>query len=709
MTQRGFKTKALQLFKTGGLAMNLAHNEPLHNKYFYLDFEFHSPNNEHPTLVSVAYQANDGKIKSLWLYKTPSSMRAFIDIVLRAHTLGYIFVAYAVTAEARCFLALFKKGRIDMRVCDLKWIDLYLEYRMILNHNKKYRYGKHLKKGRIIELKPKPYGSEGGEQYGRPEYGLLSANYKLLGHHGEQNFKDFTRDIILTKNPKIILENKDRILKYNESDVANLADLRRKIFSIYEEEFSKEDYSNTLKYHMFSRGDYAARSAIMESIGYPINYEATKNFTENVPEMLFDLQEEINLLFPNILPFKLKKDKYTWNQKITREWIQTQKIKNWPRTDKGALSLSLEAFQRAYTKVHEFPKDCLGHQIKRYLSFKRSLNGFLPPKKGASNFWDYVGSDKRVRPYMGIYSSQSSRSQPKATGFIHLKSAWMRSLVHPPKGKAICSIDYGSQEFLLGGLMASSNLSQPPEKDANMVEAYLSGDPYSWFAKAANAMPEEGNKHTHGHIRNAFKSTVLALQYDMGDESLKRKLEHDTGKKWTLAEARLQSSRFRKIFSTYIMYRKRFVISAKHRYQMSDDGWTLFSDNPNPRSQGNWPTQTMGAVIMRKAVSLAQDEGLNIIFTLHDALYMEYHSQDFGAIKTLGDCMQKAFKHYMKTPIDIRLDYDVWSSDYEGQEKELSDLIKERWFINVNVYNKYIDPRAKKEYQQFKKYFTTNT
>jgi hypothetical protein len=98
------------------------------------------------------------------------------------------------------------------------------------------------------------------------------------------------------------------------------------------------------------------------------------------------------------------------------------------------------------------------------------------------------------------------------------------------------------------------------------------------------------------------------------------------------------------------------------------DGWTMWGDNDNRRSVGNCPVQGHGAVIMRESVHLAQARGLEVIMTLHDAIYCEIESQDFNAVCALKDCMSEAFENVMKTygktePIGI--EGDVWSRDYE--------------------------------------------
>jgi hypothetical protein len=686
-------------------------------KYIDLDFEYNNSRNRLLNLVCVAWRVRDtGERGRLWLHGEYWNKADFLNKCLNWHNAGYTFVAWAVTAEARSIETLIQEhilaGGVDnYKVYELRWIDLYLEWRMLTNHNARFCLGKNLINSRVVDVKQKVWRNDSVKAY-KVEHNLAAGCYKLLGIRIDLDQKTNTREIILSEDAEYIEHFKEEILTYCESDVDHLEALHDRIVDIYKEELDHEDYVEQIDKWMLLRGDYAARTAEMEAIGYPIDYKATKGFSDSVPVILFKLQREINDLFPDIKPFKIdwSKGKATWNQKATREWIKSTGRK-WRWTDpssrhpQGQESLSFDAFADHFHARHSFPTDCFGSQIKRYLTFKRNLNGFLPAAKGASNFWDAVGDDERVRPYMGIFGSQSSRSQPKATGFLFLKSAWMRSLVAPAKGRAICGIDYGSEEFFLGGLMATVTFSEVAEGDHNMIAAYESGDPYSWFGIEAGSMPKGATKKSHPDIRDAFKSTVLALQYDMRDKSLAAKLEQDTGDRWTERMASKQSGMFKRVFAIFTKYRKLFVALASSVYQVSNDGWILFKDNPNPRSQGNWPIQTMGAVIMREAVRLAQDRGLNVIFTLHDALYIEFGSKDLKAPIILGECMQEAFQKCMETEKEIRLDYDIWSPDYAGKEEQIASHVKMKTGLDFAVKSIYVDPRGVDEYENFKQYF----
>jgi hypothetical protein len=109
---------------------------------------------------------------------------------------------------------------------------------------------------------------------------------------------------------------------------------------------------------------------------------------------------------------------------------------------------------------------------------------------------------------------------------------------------------------------------------------------------------------------------------------------------------------------------------------------------------------------MRKAVQLAQDAGLNVIMTLHDALYIMFDSTDLFAMATLKKCMYDAFifyfnerdKEYAKL---IRMDGKIWSQDF-NLDNGVIDIALD---FTVDSQKIFVDGRAKKQYAQFNRFF----
>src|SRR4029077_18805755 len=171
----------------------------------------------------------------------------------------------------------------------------------------------------------------------------------------------------------------------------------------------------------------------------------------------------------------------------------------WPRLESGRLDLSDDTFRevaRAYPAVAPL------RELRATLSGMR-LSDLA------------VGADSRNRTMLSAFRARTGRNQPSNTKFIFGPSVWLRGLIQPPPGAGIAYIDWQQQEFGIAAALSGDPL---------MMEAYRSGDPYLAFAKQAGAAPTDATKATHKAVRDQFKSTVLAVQYGMGAESLAQRI-----------------------------------------------------------------------------------------------------------------------------------------------------------------------------------------
>lgn len=665
-------------------------------KSVYCDFEFSEVTEEKVKLV-CAVTTHDGQTLQWWLHNDPKEQNLLKKYLQKFD----LIISYAAIAEARSLYSL------GMDPLQKKWIDLFLEYRCLTNHNDELVYGQQLVDGKIkVVYKPKPKWERTEEDSStgfKPTHSLAECTFKLLGKIIDTEHKTAMRNLIISNPPEYTEEQQKAILEYCQSDVKDLEPLWEEMIKWYKKLDITLTDEKILEYAL-TRGRFSAITAIMESRGYPIDVKKTKNFSNHVGNILFDMQREINELFPDIEPFRWnkKEQRYSMRQKEIKEWIKKQSkhiFENWQSTDKGDISLSLEAWSQHFNYTHDYPKDNFGAQMVRYLKLKQSIYGFsISSESEKKTFWDYVGSDGRVRPYTNPYGAQSSRSQQSATGFMFLKPAWMRALVVPPKGKAMAGVDYSSQEFFISALLSN---------DQNMIDSYLSGDPYFAFAKLAGAVPKDADKKDYKEIRDLFKSTVLGISYLMAKYGLASKLTADTGKLWTPDEAQVQIDLWKEAYPDLDAYQKEIIAE----YQEGSGriylpcGWAMWHGNENYRSVANMPIQGHGASVLRLAVDLAFRAGIYCSKTLHDAIYIEYDIGDEEQISTLMDCMREAFVHYApsnrkKEATQIRLDPFAWGPSYErDSEITLKNGIK------VPTSDIYIDERSIKDYEMFSKYF----
>jgi len=678
-----------------------------------IDFEFHNTTHRYVKLVcAVSKDAHTGKIKRWWLHNKKSKQAALRKYLSRYKKI----TCYSAVAEGRSFLSL------GLDPFTFKWWDGFVEYRMLTNHNDEFLYGKQLVNGRVKFTKKPPPKWERTEEDNfsgfKPTHSLAEATYKLLGIKRDTKHKDQMRDLIISGPKRFSKKERIAIMDYCEEDVLSLGRIKRKIIK-HNLRLNPEVNRKTYMRGAWERGDYQAATAHMESRGYPINVMAVKNFSAQVGSILFETQREVNKYFPKIRPFRWnkKENRFSWNQGVTKDWIRRKHNngKNWMRTKGKDLSLSLDAWQRHYDYKHDYPKNVFGAQMVRFLKLKQNLYGFSSDNESSSrkNFWDAVGPDGMVRPYLNSFAAQSSRTQPGATSFMFLKPAWMRAMVEPPEGYFMAGIDYSAVEFFISALKSG---------DMNMINAYLSGDPYFYFAKLAGAVPKDAVRKDYEDVRNLFKSTILGLSYNMSCIGLAAKLTLDTGKKWTEEAAQVMIDQFYDVFWKL----KDWQDEQRANYESGnpivlEDGWTMWCDNDNWRSAGNCPVQGTGAVILRRAIRAAMKKGVYIPFPLHDAAYMMAKIGNEHEIIILRDCMREAFVSVFEGPMrehakKVRLDIKAWSPNYKmGKIKYTEDkkpyyedgevmfVGKEK--LKVKCNRLHIDERALAEYEKFSKYF----
>lgn len=662
-------------------------------KYLYCDFEFNRTAEPTLNLVSCALDLREGEEvlfqETYWLLDNAEKLA--LSKLLSRLLSDVTLVSFALQAEARCLFDLCP----HLTPKDLTGIDLYLNYRMLLNHNDRLCYGKQLIRGEErVTKKPKPKYERTEQDLlddsQKPEYSLAAACYKLLGVKIDTDHKKKMRDLIIAN--KDLEENREAILSYGLQDVEHLPALMAMQRSelIQRHDFTDKDVQFSWK----NMAEYAVRSAWMERLGYPVEVKELKKFVSKIPDILTKAAGLVNSEHPDVKAFELnpKTSLYVKKEKPIKDWITSNHDeKLWMKTDKGQPSMSLDAFRRFYDSQDQ----TFGGAMVRYLKTKQSLNGFTPSNNSKrGSFFDYLGTDGRARPYFGIYGSQSSRSQPSATGYLPLKAHWMRYFIQPPKGRAILGIDYASQEFLIAALLS---------EDTDMVKAYASGDVYLAFGKQAGFIPPEGTKKSHAKERDIFKQLVLGVSYDMSDLGLALRLSQITGQQWTKEKAGELIDTFYETYPEYADWKKDIAIEYFEENKLSlKDGWTMLGDNDNRRSVGNYPVQGAGAAIMRKAVALAQDYGIDLIFTLHDAIYAEIDSYDPVAPTLLGQCMVEAFMWYfddVKESRLIRLDGFQWSHDYKEKMPEFQT------FFPIKFSQRYVDSKGEKDLNTYKEFF----
>lgn len=203
---------------------------------------------------------------------------------------------------------------------------------------------------------------------------------------------------------------------------------------------------------------------------------------------------------------------------------------------------------------------------------------------------------------------------------------------------------------------------------------------------------------------------------------LSAKLTADTGVKHSEDDAQELIDTFEELFPDFTKWRKDMIDEYEQGNAIRTlDGWVVWPDNDNPRSVGNAPIQGAGASIMRKAVDIAVTRyGIKVIFTLHDAIYIEGKRGEEGDMLKLYTAMQEGFAYYFQgTKYEhiakkIKLDPKAWGEYFPDPKEEIKDGKKVKVhheitvgkFLKVPVSKIHIDSRALNDYNRFSKYFS---
>jgi DNA polymerase I len=385
---------------------------------------------------------------------------------------------------------------------------------------------------------------------------------------GAQDKKEM-RDLVLRGGPWSDAESA-AILDYCESDVDALARLLPAMLPYL-------DLPRALL-----RGRYMAAAAAMEHNGVPIDVPTLELLRARWTDIQDDLIRAVD-------EFRIY-DGRTFKLERWAAFLAAHDIP-WPVLESGQLNLDDNAFREA---ARAYPLVAPYRELRSALADLR-LNDLA------------VGHAGRNRTILSAFRSRTGRNQPSNSKYIFGPSVWLRGLIKPPPGYGIAYIDYQQQEFGIAAALSG---------DQAMQAAYRSGDPYLTFAKQAGAVPPEATKHTHGSVRELYKTCALAVQYGMEAPSLALRI----GRPEIVAQDLLRAHR-----ETYRRFWKWSDAAVDHAMLTGSlptvFGWRVHvGENSNPRSLRNFPMQANGAEMLRLACSFATERGVEVCAPVHDAV-----------------------------------------------------------------------------------------
>jgi hypothetical protein len=294
-------------------------------------------------------------------------------------------------------------------------------------------------------------------------------------------------------------------------------------------------------------------------------------------------------------------------------WLQDRGMW-WPTTETGRLSTGDDTF-REMSKV--YPEVAPLGQLRHALG-KLKLQDLE------------VGDDGRNRTKIWPVGAKTGRNAPSSTKYIFGPAVWLRHLIKPPASSALAYIDWSAQEFGIAAVLSG---------DANMLQDYQSGDPYTAFAKRAGAIPPDGSKRSHPLVREQYKVVSLAVLYGMGLTSLANRL--NVPKAYAEAIFTHHKCLYRR-FWTWQEEHLHFVLTE--RWTTSVLGWTWYQEaHPRLSSLANFPMQANGSDMLRVACFLSVEQGIKVIAPVHDAVLIECSAKELShATATMQRCMTQA-------------------------------------------------------------------
>jgi hypothetical protein len=686
----------------------------------FLDFEFNRSQDPTPNLVCCSLQWSNSEgsltpVQEWWLHNDTKAQEDLRNALEDLQAMGTTLVAYGAAAEARSIMAL------GLDPHKLQVVDLYAEWRQLTFNNTECEYGYYFtptgfKRYSVPPSKDKQKNTKGS--HGKVGMGLVDCVGQVYGEFIDSTHKKVMRDLIISDLPDYDKSQRAEIVAYCSSDIKYLPALFFSLTRRLKRATRGILSSEGIKDAQLRRGSYIVSIAKMESVGFPLDLRKIHALRKN-----YDLARDVILedLVTNHYPFFIRERKRvrdlmgTWTDKYS-QFVRFTKERglyaSWPRTideDTGNPTDRLSREDKVLSEYDGIPEIHAYRQARKLidqLGWFREPDGLKVKRDG--DFFDTVGCDGRQRTFLGPYGTQTGRNAPKASRFILAMSSWLRCLITPEPGWAICTIDWASQEFAIAAIMS---------KDKAMMAAYKSGDPYLYFAIRAGAvahvdgewwktekkrakkedylpMPEEQEKfHRISGLRNLFKSTTLGLQYGMGADKLAVKLTVDTGRKVTVGEAKKLITLHKSVYPTYwrwldqvsVYYEKKGVLKLW-------DGWCILGDNDNFLSVRNFPVQGTGSTIMREAIRLAHQRGLLIMCPLHDAIYSLYQSASQpDAPDILSQCMDEAVRTILGDALEIRQDRDIHAH---------GDLwIEEKGEKYYRMLGRYLEPMEDKKDQ----------
>ena len=332
--------------------------------------------------------------------------------------------------------------------------------------------------------------------------------------------------------------------------------------------------------------------------GIPLSRERVKKLVGNAPNAISYLQSGFEKKYPGA--FHLVGRKLCKNVSKCREYAAEQYGDNPPLTAAGFVSLASK-YTKEYENIGGFLWDY--HEMDKHC---RALASFCKDKREKNWMGGYMEKEGIIRPRIDILSAITGRCGSKpSSGFVFTMGKPFRGLIDPPEGKVLVELDFHSEEIACQAYASG---------DATMTEMYdhpeVDNDYYTTLAvNVFGASRDE---------RDTYKQIALMSNYGCGA----KKLSDVSKKSLEFCEETLE--KLHETFSTYWEFVDNAINNAvKYKYIAFSDGFKVKWNRKSPGKVTtliNWPSQGVGALILRKMLFKMWKADIDLVAPVHDAV-----------------------------------------------------------------------------------------
>lgn len=610
-------------------------------RIIYFDFEYRD-NEKAGQLVLLTYQA-EGAAKAVDLRSAAG--REEVRNLTRKYS-DWIWAAFNAEADLKCLMTL----GVDIR--ELSVIDLMAEANMICLTHPRYTIGDGVVLGLLAYM---------------TKFGVATGT--------DSESKADTVQTILA-NETYTDQQWSKIVKYGLEDTAMLPRFYAAMCKvIFQKNNRIGETHEAMRFlvEQVDRGEYvkAATHLYFHSKGFPVDVvfvNAVYGYRSKIRAVIID---PVNEAFPGVYTpngpgeFKL-------NGAVLTSVIQKMGLEEtWPKTATGGLSFAGIALEKA---SENHPELAIVYKAKRALDQLKGVD-----------YRTLLTNDDSVRAGYKTFSQRTSRTSPLwKKGFVLNLVPWLRLMIKPKPGEVVIGLDWSQQEIAIAAAVSG---------DTQLQAAYDSGDVYLALGKMAGTIPKDGTKQTHKTQRNDMKAVQLGMAYGKGKVALgltlyNNYIDKSTGLPTkTLEEANQIAVNLyqwhKRHFKAYWAWNRNTQQEAIMRgFWKSRDGWYYFCDvNTKGTKLQNLPMQATGAAIMREMIKKLSKLNVDVICSLHDAVYVrcseEVAEETAGVVQRV---MADAVAEVLGEGSMIRVDAKVFDSEKGYQADE------DTWYKAKKMY-----------------------